>query len=71
MLKKNNMNILIKEIKPNQTEYLVYVMDNKTPIEAHIFNYNELNDFMEGLSSFINLNVLGVEKMGYNEYINQ
>jgi hypothetical protein len=65
------MNILIKEIKPDLTEYLVYVMDNKTPIEAHIFNPNELNDFIDGLSSMIKLNVLEVEKMTYDEYMNQ
>jgi hypothetical protein len=46
-------------------------MDNKTPIEAHIFNPNELNDFIDGLSSMIKLNVLEVEKMTYDEYMNQ
>lgn len=71
MLKKNIMNLLIKEMNPNKTEHLVYVMDNKTPVEAYIFNSNELNEFIDGLSSVIKINALKVEKMTYNEYINQ
>jgi len=65
------MNILIKEMNPEASEMLVYIMDNKKPLEAHIFNQEKLKNFIEGFPSLINLNLLKIDKMSYNEYINQ
>jgi len=65
------MNIVIKEMNPEASEMLVYVMNNKKPVEAHIFNQEKLKNFIEGFSSLINLNLLKINKMSYNEYINQ
>jgi len=65
------MNIVIKEMNPEATEMLVYVMNNKKPIEAYIFNQEKLKNFMEGFSSLSDLNLLKIDKMSYNEYINQ
>ena len=50
------MNIVIKEMNPEASEMLVYVMNNKKPVEAHIFNQEKLKNFIEGFSSLINLN---------------
>jgi len=46
-------------------------MNNKKPIEAYIFNQEKLKNFMEGFSSLSDLNLLKIDKMSYNEYINQ
>jgi hypothetical protein len=62
---------ILKEMNPEASEMLVYVMNNKKPVEAHIFNQEKLKNFIEGFSSLINLNLLKIDKMSYNEYINQ
>jgi len=65
------MKILIKETRPDSSQFLVYIMDGNTPIEAHILKSNELYSFVNSITLKFKLNALEVERMAYNDYIKQ
>ena len=65
------MKILVKDIKEDKSESLLYVMDGNAPLEAHILNPRQLETMLEGFSELIKLGTFSYEKMTYNEYINQ
>lgn len=65
------MKILVKDIKEDKSESLLYVMDGNAPLEAHILNPRQLETMLEGFSDLIKLGTFSYEKMTYNEYINQ
>lgn len=65
------MRILVKDIKPDSSESLLYVMDGNVPLEAHILNPRQLDIMMDGFSELIKLGTFTYEKMTYDEYINQ
>ena len=65
------MRILVKDIKDDCSESLLYIMDGNVPLEAHILNPRQLETMLDGFSILINLGTYTYEKMLYNEYINQ
>ena len=65
------MRILVKDIKEDCSESLLYIMDGVVPLEAHILNPRQLETMLDGFSILINLGTYTYEKMSYNEYINQ
>lgn len=65
------MRILVKDIKEDCSESLLYIMDGNVPLEAHILNPRQLETMLDGFSILINLGTYTYEKMLYNEYINQ
>ena len=65
------MRILVKDIKEDCSESLLYVMDGNDALEAHILNPKQLQKMLDGFSTLINLGAFTYEKMSYNEYINQ
>jgi hypothetical protein len=65
------MRILVKDIKEDCSESLLYIMDGNVPLEAHILNPKQLETMLDGFSILINLGTYTYEKMLYNEYINQ
>jgi hypothetical protein len=65
------MKILVKDIKEDSSESLLYVMDGNAPLEAHILNPKQLQIMLDGFSTLINLGTFTYVKMSYNEYIKQ
>ncbi len=65
------MRILVKDIKEDKSESLLYVMNGNEPLEAHILNPRQLETMLEGFSELIKLGTFTYEKMSYNEYIKQ
>lgn len=65
------MQILVKDIKEDSSESLLYVMDGNAPLEAHILNPKQLETMLDGFSELIKLGTFTYKKMSYNEYKNQ
>lgn len=65
------MQILVKDIKEDSSESLLYVMDGNSPLEAHILNPKQLETMLDGFSELIKLGTFTYKRMSYNEYINQ
>ncbi len=65
------MRILVKDIKEDCSESLLYVMDGNVPLEAHILNPRQLETMLDGFSTLFELGTFTYEKMSYNDYINQ
>jgi hypothetical protein len=65
------MRILVKDIKEDCSESLLYVMDGNVPLEAHILNPRQLETMLDGFSTLFELGTFIYEKMSYNDYINQ
>jgi hypothetical protein len=65
------MRILVKDIKEDASESLLYIMDGNVPVEAHILNPRQLEEMLNNFSDLIKLGSFGYERMSYNNYINQ